>query len=111
MSLLADDVLELDGEVIEETQEYHAVHPTPGWEQVGNKVGNDVAVDDVAVKGEVHLVALAGVVRGHMVEDDEDERPDVLDTCRLSVEVSDDRDLILRGVRDQRGTERGEPSR
>jgi hypothetical protein len=53
MYLLADDVLEFDGEVIEEPREYHAVHPTPGWEQVGNNVSNDVAVNDVAVKGEV----------------------------------------------------------
>jgi hypothetical protein len=36
-------------------------------------------------------------VRGRTVEDDVDERPNVLDTYRLSVEVSDDRDLILRG--------------
>lgn len=50
-------------------------------------------------------------MRGRTVEDDVDERPNVLDTYRLSVEVSDDRDLILRGGRDQRGIGRGEPSR
>lgn len=60
-----DNVLELDGEGAKKPQEHHVVH------------------ESVALQGEEHLVAPAGVVSGHGIEDGEDEQQDVLDTRRL----------------------------
>lgn len=40
-------------------------------------------------------VMLAGVGGGSRVKDDENQRADVLDTCRLCMEVGDDDDLVL----------------
>ena len=68
----------------------------PGQEQVGSGVGDDVVIEGVALNSEEHLVAPAGVVSGHGVEDDGDECLDVQDTRYMSVEVGDDCDLELR---------------
>lgn len=92
-----DDVLKLDSERAKEPREDHTVHPVLGWEQLGDGIDEDVVVEGVGLKGEERLVVPASVVGGRRVEDNEDEQPDSLDTNHLSVEVSDDRDLVLRG--------------
>lgn len=61
-----------------------------------NNVSEDVVVEGVALQGE-------GIVSGRRVEDDRYEWPNFLDTRHLSVEVSDDCDLILQERRDHRG--------
>ena len=50
---------------------------------MGNGISGDMVVESVALQGEEHLVAPAGVVSGHGIEDGEDEQPDILDTRRL----------------------------
>lgn len=53
-----------------------------------NGVVEDVVVVGITLKSQEHLVAPADVVTRCGVEDNGDERPDVLETLRLSVDVA-----------------------
>jgi hypothetical protein len=76
--LVADDVLELDGDGSVEPGEDHEVHqgPGPGWR--GGDVVEEVVVEVVAPQGEKDLPPPARVVGGHRVQNDGHEGPDVL---------------------------------
>jgi hypothetical protein len=46
----------------------------PWWEQLEGDIDEDVVVKGITLKGEEHLVKLAGAMRGRGVEDDGDKR-------------------------------------
>jgi hypothetical protein len=96
--LVADDVLELDGDGSVEPEEDHGVHqgPGPGWR--GGDVFEDVVVEGVAPQGEKDLPPPARVVGGRRVQNDGDEGPDVLKSGRLGVESGDVVGIESRGV-------------
>jgi hypothetical protein len=48
--MLADDVLEVDVEGVEEPWEDDAVHPPLAWKSWGSDVGSDVVVEGVALQ-------------------------------------------------------------
>jgi hypothetical protein len=60
--LVADDVLELDGDSSVEPGEHHGVHQGPGRGRRGGNVVKDVVVEGVAPQGEEDLPSLARVV-------------------------------------------------
>jgi hypothetical protein len=76
--LVADDVLELDGDGSVEPGEDHGVHQGPGWGRRGGDVVEDVVIEGVAPQGEEDLPPPARVVGGHRVQNDGHEGPDVL---------------------------------
>jgi hypothetical protein len=76
--LVADDVLELDGDGSVEPGEDHRVHQGPGPRRRGGDVVEDVVVEGVAPQGEKDLPPPARVVRGRRVQNDGHEGPDVL---------------------------------
>jgi hypothetical protein len=71
--LVADDVLELNGDGSVEPGEDHGVHQGPG----PGRWGGDV-VEDVAPQGEKDLPPPARIVGGRRVQNDGHEGPDVL---------------------------------
>jgi hypothetical protein len=73
-SPLANDVLKLDDERVKDSREDHTAHPVPWWEQLEGDIDEDVVVKGITLKGEEHLVTLAGAMRGRGVEDDGDKR-------------------------------------
>lgn len=66
-----------------------------------------MVIEGVALESEEHLVTPAGVVGGHRIKDDEDKRPNVLDTSRLSVEGVDDTTSNPEGDGGTRATREG----
>jgi hypothetical protein len=60
--LVANDVLELDGDGSVEPGEDHGVHQGPGWGRRGGDVVEDVVVEGVATQGEEDLPLPARVV-------------------------------------------------
>jgi hypothetical protein len=63
----------------------------------GRYIDEDVVVEGLALEREEHLIALAGVVGGRRVKDNNDKRTTVLDTGRLSVEDGDGNSIELGG--------------
>jgi hypothetical protein len=76
--LVADDVLELDGDGSMEPGEDHGVHQGPGLGRWGGDVVEDVVVEGVAPQGEKDLPPPVRVVGGRRVQNDGHEGPDVL---------------------------------
>jgi hypothetical protein len=91
--LVADDVLELDGDGVVEPREHHGVHQGPGR----GRRGDDV-IENVAPQGEEDLPSPAKVVRGRGVQHDGYEGLDVVETGDLGVESGDVIGVESRGV-------------
>ena len=72
--LVADDVLELDGDSFVEPEEQQSVHQGPCRGRWGGDVIKDVVIEGVASQGEEDLPSLARVVRGHRVQNDGHDR-------------------------------------
>jgi hypothetical protein len=87
--LVADDVLELDGDGAVEPGEHHGVHqgPSRGWRS--DDVVEDVVDESIVSQGEEDLPPPARVVGGRRVQHDGHEGPDVVETGSLCVEGSD----------------------
>jgi hypothetical protein len=66
--LVADDVLELDGDGSVESGEDHGVHQGPGPRRRGGDVVEDVVVEGVAPQGEKDLPPTTRVVGGRRVQ-------------------------------------------
>jgi hypothetical protein len=86
--LVADDVLELDGDGAVELGEHHGVHHGPGRGRWGYDIVEDVIDDSIALQGEEDLPPPARVVGGHRVQHDGHEGQDVVETGSLCVEGS-----------------------
>jgi hypothetical protein len=74
--LVADDVLELDGDGVVEQGEHHGRGLGRG--RRGNDVVEDVVSESIAPKGEEDLPSPTRVVGGCWVQDDGQEGPDVV---------------------------------
>jgi hypothetical protein len=95
--LVANDVLELDGDGTMEPREHHTVHQPPGWRRWGNEVVEDVVGKSVSPKCEEDLPSPTRVVGGHRVQYDGHKGPDVVQLSGLSVESSDVVNVESRG--------------
>jgi hypothetical protein len=76
--LVADDVLELNGDGSVEPVEDHGVHQGPSSGRQGGDVVEDVVVEGVAPQGEKDLPPPARIVGGRQVQNDGHEGPNVL---------------------------------
>jgi hypothetical protein len=76
--LVADDVLELEGDGSMEPGEDHGVHEGPCPGRRGGDVVEDVVIEGIAPQGEKDLLPPARVVGGYRVQNDGHEGPDVL---------------------------------
>jgi hypothetical protein len=76
--LVADDVLELDGDGVVEPREHHGVHQGLGRGRRGDDVIEDVVSESIAPKGEEDLSPPTRVVGGCRAQDDGREGPDVV---------------------------------
>jgi hypothetical protein len=83
--LVADDVLELDGDSSVEPREDHGVHQGPGRGRWGGDIVEDVVVEGVAPQGE-DLPSPARVVGGRRVQNDRHKGPNVVKSGGLRVE-------------------------
>jgi hypothetical protein len=72
-----------------EPGEHHGVHQGPVRGRRGGDVVKDVVVEGVAPQGEEDLPSPARVVRGHRVQNDGHEGPDVVKSGGLRVEGGD----------------------
>jgi hypothetical protein len=97
--LVADDVLELDGDSSVEPGEHHGVHQGPGRGRRGDDVVKDVVIEGVAPKVEEDLAPAARVVRGRRVQNDGHEGLDVVKSDGLRVEGGDVVDVESSGKR------------
>jgi hypothetical protein len=87
--LVADDVLELDGDGVVEPREHHTVHQGPGRGRRGLDVIEDVVSESIAPKSEEGLPSPTRVVGGRRVQHDGHEGPDVVEFGSLCVEGGD----------------------
>jgi hypothetical protein len=87
--LVADDVLELDGDCAMEPGEHDGVHQGPGRRRRGDVVVEDVVGESVASQGEVELPPPARVVGGRRVQHNGHEGPDVVETGSLRMKGDD----------------------
>jgi hypothetical protein len=88
--LIADDVLQLNGDGVVEPREDNAVHEAPGARRWSVVVDEDVIVEDEPPQREKDLSSPAGVVGRRRIQHHGHEGPDVVQTCGLSVESSDE---------------------
>jgi hypothetical protein len=95
--LVADDVLELNGDGAVEPREDNAVQEEPGarWRSV--VVDEDVIVEDEPPQREKDLSSPTGIVGRRRIQHHGHEGPDVVQTCGLSVESSDEVGVEVRG--------------
>jgi hypothetical protein len=84
--LVADDVLELDGDSSVEPGEDHDVHQGPCRGRRGGDVVEDVVVEGVAPQGEEDLPSPAWIVGGRRVQNDGHKGPNVVKSGGLRVE-------------------------
>jgi hypothetical protein len=87
--LVADDVLELDGDCVVEPGEHDGVHQGPGRRRRGDVVVKDVVGEGIASQGEEELPPLARVVGGRRVQHNGHEGPDVVETGSLRMKGGD----------------------
>jgi hypothetical protein len=88
--LIADDVLQLNGDGAVEPREDNAVHEAPGARRRSVVVDEDVVVEDEPPQREKDLAAPAWVVGGRRIQHHGHEGPDVVQTRGLSMESSDE---------------------
>jgi hypothetical protein len=88
--LIADDVLQLNGDGAVEPREDNAVHEAPGARWWSVVVDEDVIVEDEPPQREEDLATPAGVVGRRRIQHHGHEGPDVVKTSGLSVESSDE---------------------
>jgi hypothetical protein len=93
-ALVADNVLELDGDGVVEPREDHVVHLVPRWRQRGDDVVEDMVGEGEPPECEDHMSAPARVVGAHRVQHYEHKR--------LNVEGGDGVGFEPRGVRSLR---------
>jgi hypothetical protein len=96
--LVADDVLELDGDGAVEPREDHAIHMVPRWGHQGDGVVEDVVGESERPKCEDHLSAPTRVVRGRRVQHNKHEVLNVVNPDDLSVEGGDGVGVEFGGV-------------
>jgi hypothetical protein len=65
--LVADDVMELNGDGAVEPREHHGVHQGPGRGRRGDDVVEDVVGESIVSQGEKHLPSPTRVMGGHRV--------------------------------------------
>jgi hypothetical protein len=106
--LVADDVLELNGDGAVEPREDNAVHEAPGARRRSFVVDEDVVVEDEPPQREKDLSSPTGVVGRRRIQHHGHESPDVVQTCGLSVESSDEVGVEVRGEGVLRGFHRGD---
>jgi hypothetical protein len=106
--LVADDVLELNGDGAVEPREDNAVHEAPGarWRSV--VVDEDVIVEDETPQREKDLSAPTGVVGRRRIQHHGHEGPDVVQSSGLGVESSDKVGVEVGGEGVRRGFHRGD---
>jgi hypothetical protein len=97
--LVADDVLELDGDSSVEPEEQHSVHQGPCRGRWGGDVIKDVVIEGIASQGEEDLPSLARVVGGRRVQNDGHKGSNVVKSGGLRVEGSDVVDIESSGKR------------
>jgi hypothetical protein len=87
----ANEVVEVDRDRAEDPGKHDAVQTQPRRSlDQGRRLVEDVVVEGVAAKSEDHQIPPPSV-RGRLgVENDRDEKPDVLDTAGLVVELRDE---------------------
>ena len=95
--LIADDVLQLNGDGAVEPREDNAVHEAPGARRWSVVVDEDVIVEDEPPQREKDLSSPTGVVGRRRIQHHGHEGPDVVQTCGLSVESSDEVGVEVRG--------------
>jgi hypothetical protein len=88
--LIADDVLQLNGDGAMEPREDNVVHEAPGARRWSVVVDEDVIVEDEPPQREKDLSSPAGVVGRRRIQHHGHEGPDVVQTFGLSVESSDE---------------------
>jgi hypothetical protein len=96
--LVADDVLELDGDGVVEPRELHGVHQGLGQGRRGGDVVENVVVENIAPHGEEDLPSPARVVGGRRVQHDGYQGPNVVEIGSLGVESGDVVGVESRGV-------------
>jgi hypothetical protein len=106
--LIADDVLELNGDGVVEPREDNVVHEAPGARRRSVVVDEDVVVEDEPPQREKDLSSPTGVVGRRQIQHHGHESPDVVQTCGLGVESSDEVDVEVRGEGVLRGFHRGD---
>jgi hypothetical protein len=95
--LIADDVLQLNGDGAVEPREDNAVHEAPGARRWSVVVDEDVIVEDEPPQRE-DLSSPAGVVGRRRIQHHGHEGPDVVQTSGLSVESNDEVGVEVGGV-------------
>jgi hypothetical protein len=106
--LIADDVLQLNGDGTVEPREDNAVHEAPGARRWSVVVDEDVIVEDEPPQREKDLSSPAGVVGRRRIQHHGHEGPDVVQTSGLSVESSDEVGVEVRVEGVLRGFHRGD---
>jgi hypothetical protein len=106
--LVADDVLELNGDGVVEPREDNAVHEAPGARRRSVVVDEDVIVEDEPPQREKDLSSPTGVVGRRRIQHHGHEGPDVVQSSGLSVESSDEVGVEVRGKGVLRGFHRGD---
>jgi hypothetical protein len=106
--LVADDVLELNGDGVVEPREDNAVHEAPGARRRSVVVDKDVIVEDETPQREKDLSSPTGVVGRRRIQHHGHEGPDVVQSSGLSVESSDEVSVEVRGEGVLRGFHRGD---
>ena len=85
---VADEVVKVEGDRLEDPGKYEAVNAQPRRSlDRGRGIDEDVVVEGVAPEGEEDQVSPTGVGRRLRVEDDQDEQSDVLNTPGLVVKL------------------------
>jgi hypothetical protein len=86
--LVADDVLQLDGDGVVEPREHHTVHQALGWRRRGDEVVETVVGESVLPKREEDLPLPMRIVGGHRVQNNGHKGSNVVHPDGLSVEGS-----------------------
>jgi hypothetical protein len=95
--LIADDVLQLNGDGVMEPREDNDVHEAQGARRWSVVVDEDVIVEDEPPQREKDLSSPAGIVGRRRIQHHGHEGPDVVQTSGLSVESSDEVGVEVRG--------------
>jgi hypothetical protein len=96
-AMFPGDVLKVDADGVENPGDDNVVHPFSGRIVGRRSVEEDMGGEFVALEGEHHLIAPAGVVHGRGVQNNVDHVADVLYTACLGMQVGDDSILITDG--------------
>lgn len=72
-TMLVDDVLQLDGDNLDDPREDHTVWLALGWECGAYSVDEYMIIEDVSLKGQEDEVTLAGTRGGAQVQEDENK--------------------------------------